>query len=99
MQSLHLHGTGSAGLRHVAILHCQLLLRTAPSARYPISFRAASTGVWPAASEELLSRIKDKNLVKTMGFIGGEWTPASDGSTYSVRASRSTAVKRADASA
>ena len=49
--------------------------------------RAASTGSDASASEELMSRIKDKSLVKTLGFIGGEWTPAHDGSTYAVSAS------------
>lgn len=37
-----------------------------------------------SVSEELLSRLKDKELAQTLGYIGDEWTPASDGSTYSV---------------
>ncbi|KAK9797442.1 hypothetical protein WJX73_005347 [Symbiochloris irregularis] len=35
-------------------------------------------------SEDLLSRLKDKDLAQTLGYIGDEWTPASDGSTYPV---------------
>ena len=40
------------------------------------------TGTW--ASESLLSRLKDKSLLKVQGFIKGEWVDASDGSTFEV---------------
>ncbi|KAK9907600.1 hypothetical protein WJX75_006819 [Coccomyxa subellipsoidea] len=37
-----------------------------------------------SAAEELLNKIHDKDLVKTLGFINGEWVSASDGSTIPV---------------
>jgi hypothetical protein len=39
----------------------------------------------PGVSEELAAHIKDKGLLKTEGFIGGDWVKASDGATYQVR--------------
>jgi hypothetical protein len=39
-------------------------------------------------SEDLLARIKDKDLVHTCGFIGGKWTQATDRATYQVCAGR-----------
>lgn len=36
-------------------------------------------------SDDLLSRITDKDLLHTCGFIGGKWLQASDRSTYQVR--------------
>jgi hypothetical protein len=36
-------------------------------------------------SEELAERLKDKNLLKTQGLIGGDWKAASDGATYQAR--------------
>ena len=40
------------------------------------------TGTW--ASDSLLSRLKDKSLLKVQGLIKGEWVDASDGSTFEV---------------
>jgi hypothetical protein len=35
-------------------------------------------------SEELLSRVEDKELLHSCGFIGGKWVQATDRSTYQV---------------
>ena len=48
---------------------------------------ASGSGSVSQGSEELQSKLKDKELLKTLGFVGGEWTPASDGSTYDVSTS------------
>lgn len=45
---------------------------------------ASSNPAAGSVSEELLSRLKDKELAQTLGYVGDEWTPASDGSTYPV---------------
>ncbi|CAL8462841.1 g2375 [Coccomyxa elongata] len=37
-----------------------------------------------SAAEELLNKVHDKDLVKTLGFVNGEWISASDGSTIPV---------------
>lgn len=37
-------------------------------------------------SEELLSKVEDKELLRTGGLIGGKWSPASDRATYQVGA-------------
>lgn len=42
------------------------------------------------ASDELLSRLKDKQLLRTCGLIGGKWSEASNGATFDV-SSRSAA--------
>lgn len=39
----------------------------------------------PKATPALLEKIKDKELLKVHGFIGGQWVPASDGTTMEVR--------------
>jgi hypothetical protein len=36
------------------------------------------------ASETLLSKLKDPTLIRTAGYIGGEWINAIDGATYEV---------------
>ena len=38
----------------------------------------------PKATPALLDKIKDKDLLKVHGFIGGQWVPASDGTTMEV---------------
>jgi hypothetical protein len=42
------------------------------------------TGKTVGASEELLSKLQDKELLRTCGFIGGKWSEASNGATYDV---------------
>lgn len=44
---------------------------------------AAQTGE-PKATPALLDKMKDKELLKVHGFIGGQWVSASDGSTMEV---------------
>eukprot|EP00891_Asterochloris_glomerata_P009047 jgi/Astpho2/9047/Aster-02706 len=39
----------------------------------------------PQASKALLDNLKDKDLLKTSGFVGGQWVSASDGSTFDVQ--------------
>jgi hypothetical protein len=39
------------------------------------------------ASEELLSKLQDKELLRTHGLIGGKWSEASNGATYDVSSS------------
>jgi hypothetical protein len=46
------------------------------------------TGKTVGASEELLSKLQDKELLRTCGFIGGKWSEASSGATYDVGLSR-----------
>ena len=36
------------------------------------------------AADELLSKLQDKELLKTHGLIGGKWSEASNGATYDV---------------
>lgn len=45
--------------------------------------RAMASGQ-PQASKALLDNLKDKDLLKTSGFVGGQWVSASDGSTFDV---------------
>lgn len=40
----------------------------------------------PKATPALLDKIKDKELLKVHGFIGGQWVSASDGTTMEVTA-------------
>ena len=42
----------------------------------------------PWVSEELVAKMNDKGVLKVHGFIGGEWLPATDGSTFNVRLRR-----------
>jgi hypothetical protein len=44
----------------------------------------AERPVESTVSEELLSRLKDKSLLHTAGFVGGRWVGATDRSTYQV---------------
>ena len=37
------------------------------------------------ATDDLLAKVHDKELVKPLGFINGEWVGATDGSTIDVR--------------
>lgn len=39
----------------------------------------------PKATPALLDKIKDKELLKVHGFIGGQWVSASDGTTMEVK--------------
>jgi hypothetical protein len=48
------------------------------------STQQQQTGKSVGASDELLSQIKDKELLKTCGLIGGKWSEASNGATYDV---------------
>ena len=50
--------------------------------RFHVRAGAAGDGTW--VSDDLLSKIKDRGLVKTQGLVGGEWVGASDGSTFDV---------------
>lgn len=48
------------------------------------STQQQTTGKSVGAADELLSQIKDKELLKTCGLIGGKWSEASNGATYDV---------------
>ena len=84
MLQAHLRSASLASFSRVGALPHQLSRLAGLTAGMAAHARAASTESSAGASEELLSRIKDKDLVKTLGFVGGDWTPASDGSTYAV---------------
>ena len=71
---------------------CSRLLYSLPRDRLtlrsaPIVCRSFSAqGGEPKATPALLDKIKDKELLKVLGFIGGQWVAASDGSTMEVHA-------------
>ena len=61
---------------------CRLhVVRT--NANFSCRVFSAQTGE-PKATPALLDKIKDKDLLKVHGFIGGQWVPASDGTTMEV---------------
>ena len=61
------------------------LTRLQPSGYYAaVSCRSQATQAEPKASQGLLDKMKDKNLLKVHGFIGGQWVGAADGSTMEV---------------
>lgn len=76
---LLLHSAGFAGSR------CLPALPLRPYRQGWLAAAAAHSSSGSQGSDELLSKLKDKELLKTLGYVGGEWTQASDGSTYSVR--------------
>ena len=45
---------------------------------------AASSTSGPWVSDELVSKLSDKELLKTQGYVGGEWIQANDSSTFEV---------------
>jgi hypothetical protein len=57
------------------------------------STQQQTTGKSVGAADELLSQIKDKELLRTCGLIGGKWSEASNGATYDVSYSNSRATK------
>ena len=46
---------------------------------------SASHGESSLATDDLLAKVHDKELVKPLGFINGEWVGATDGRTIDVR--------------
>lgn len=48
------------------------------------STQQQQTGKSVGAADELLSKLKDKELLRTCGFLGGKWSEASNGATYEV---------------
>lgn len=59
--------------------------RLQPSGFYAVvSCRCQATQAEPKASQSLLDKMKDKDLLKVHGFIGGQWVGAGDGSTMEV---------------
>lgn len=48
------------------------------------STQQQQTGKSVGASDELLAKLKDKELLRTCGLIGGKWSEASNGATYDV---------------
>ena len=82
MQRLIKHGRW----RVLDRLHLAISYHYHPGHSYAVSkcqCRAMTSGQ-PQASKAFLDRMKDKDLLKTSGFIGGQWVPASDGSTFDV---------------
>ena len=76
-------------------LHRQVLLSsmsrlqpwslTATEAFHVGTGSAARHGDSGMATDDLLAKVHDKELVKPLGFINGEWVGATDGSTIDVR--------------
>lgn len=61
------------------------LSRLQPSGNYAvISCRGQASQAEPKASQSLLDKMKDKDLLKVHGFIGGQWVGAGDGTTMEV---------------
>jgi hypothetical protein len=83
-----------AGLSHrlslTLSLHRQIMLSSISRLQQFVGTQAfhvtagSARGDSHSAAEELLNKIHDKDLVKTLGFINGEWVSASDGSTIPV---------------
>lgn len=46
--------------------------------------RAADSVSGPWVSEDLRSKLSDKELLQTHGYVGGEWIQANDSSTFEV---------------
>lgn len=86
-------GTMTAGLHRLAFgmsLHRQVfhssMARLQPwMASHAFHVRAGGAqGDTHSVAEDLLAKVHDKELVKTLGFINGEWVSANDGSTIEV---------------
>jgi hypothetical protein len=75
MQSLIAPLLGAPGSL-APILSRALLVRAMGSSAKPPDLGVA---------EELAERVKDKKLLRTHGYIGGDWKAASDGATYQAR--------------
>lgn len=83
-----------AGLHRLSLtlsLHRQMMLSSISRLQQFVGTQAfhvtagSARGDTHSAAEELLNKVHDKDLVKTLGFINGEWVSASDGSTIPVR--------------
>lgn len=74
----HLLAAGTlVGSQHLLAHALRWGMRAASSAQpEPMEMRIA---------EDLTSRVTDKDLLHTCGFVGGKWLQASDRSTYQVR--------------
>ena len=87
------HSTSAKLHRSTPSMYRQASVRLWPSVCRLRVFRAnaniscrvfsAQTGE-PKATPALLDKIKDKDLLKVHGFIGGQWVSASDGTTMEV---------------
>lgn len=68
--------------------HSLLASRMAPTSRSvssaSISGKQDKEPMQLSISDELMSRLQDKELLHACGFIGGKWTKASDRATYQV---------------
>lgn len=51
------------------------------------STQQQQSGKTVGASDELLAKLQDKELLRTCGLIGGKWSEASNGATYDVSSS------------
>ena len=87
------HPTSADVRDSTSSMHRQACVRLLPSLSRVRTFQqsdnlfcrafAAQTGE-PKVTPALLDKIKDKELLKVHGFIGGQWVSASDGSTMEV---------------
>ena len=82
-----------AGLHRLSFalsLHRQVMLSSISRLQQFVGTQAfhvtagSARGDTHSAAEELLNKVHDKDLVKTLGFVNGEWISASDGSTIAV---------------
>jgi len=51
------------------------------------STQQQQTGKSVGAADDLVSKLQDKELLRTCGLIGGKWSEASNGATYDVSSS------------
>ena len=74
------------GVAGVLVTRCDAVVRSGLMASQMRLF-SGSTQPEPAElrlSDELLSRVEDKELLHSCGFIGGKWVQATDRATYQV---------------
>ena len=86
MAAAGLHRLSSAlSLNRQVIIHGLARLQPATNrytTRIPrMAFHVRAGATKGNAADDFLAKIHDSDLVKTAGFINGEWVPANDGST------------------
>ena len=72
--------------RHAISRLLPSVVRTQPARQFGlVAIRCQSTQTGePKATPALLDKLKDKDLLKVHGFIGGQWVSASDGTIMEV---------------
>ena len=76
--------------RHAVNRLLSSLARTQPAVRQCtlVLTRCLATQGEPKATPALLDKLRDKDLLKVHGFIGGQWVSASDGTVMEVQFSQ-----------